>query len=137
MTGIYCLIIKIKEDINIKIGALGRKQFTKGKYVYVGSAQNNLEKRVSRHLSINKKMHWHIDFLLAYPDVAIEKVFYRNTSKEQECKTASLLSQCEKPVQNFGSSDCRCKTHLFRINSLKQIKNSGFKKLMTLISEKK
>ncbi len=55
MKGVYCLIIKVKTDIIQKIGALGKIKFDKGIYVYVGSAQNNLKKRIKRHLSKNKK----------------------------------------------------------------------------------
>ena len=36
--GNYCLIIKMKNDCTIKIGAKGNIDFKKGYYVYVGSA---------------------------------------------------------------------------------------------------
>jgi len=65
MKGIYCLVIDISSNINPKIGALGRVKLKRGTYVYVGSAQNNLKKRIQRHFSNNKKIRWHIDYLLA------------------------------------------------------------------------
>ena len=48
------MIINVRKDIKERIGALGKINFKKGKYVYVGSAQNNLEKRIARHLSKDK-----------------------------------------------------------------------------------
>ena len=97
---------------------MGKIQFKKGKYIYVGSAQNNIEKRVARHYSKNKKKHWHIDYLLADPNVEIEKAICKEAGKEDECKTASLLLKSEKPINRFGCSDCNCNSHLFRLNPL-------------------
>lgn len=74
----YCLIINIKKDTEIKIGKkLGFINFKKGCYVYVGSAMNCLESRVKRHLSDNKKKHWHIDYLLLNKNSKIEKSIYK------------------------------------------------------------
>ncbi|MFP4052091.1 MAG: GIY-YIG nuclease family protein, partial [Thermoplasmata archaeon] len=64
MKGIYTLVIELKEDKVIEVGAIGNIDFDKGYYVYVGSAQNGLEARIERHLSDEKKIHWHIDYLL-------------------------------------------------------------------------
>lgn len=55
MKGIYILLISITRDISVSVGALGNKDFHKGLYAYVGSAQNNLEKRVERHLRRSKE----------------------------------------------------------------------------------
>ena len=54
--GNYCLLIHMKKDSKIKIGAKGFIFFKKGYYVYVGSALNTLSKRIERHLSIDKKI---------------------------------------------------------------------------------
>lgn len=141
MKGIYCLIINVKKDISHKIGALGKINFPKGKYVYVGSAQNNVEKRIARHFSkpskiskkflghqkllsnflVNKKIKWHIDYLLANPNVKIEKALYRKAGKDQECKIAYMLNESEEPIKNFGCSDCSCYSHLFKLKSLKNL----------------
>jgi len=64
-SGTYLIIIKNNETQSITIGKLGNFVFPKGYYVYVGSAMRNLQKRISRHLSKDKKFHWHIDYLLA------------------------------------------------------------------------
>jgi len=64
MKGVYILLINVGKNLRLKIGSLGMINFVNGKYAYVGSAQNNLEKRVERHMSKNKKKFWHIDYLL-------------------------------------------------------------------------
>jgi len=129
MKGTYCLIINVKTDSEIKVGSLGRLKFAKGHYVYVGSALNNLEKRIARHLKNRKKEHWHIDYLLASRNAVVEEVLYRQSNERQECKFAQLLSRSGAAVTNFGSSDCKCKSHLIRISCLGEIDWSanGFK----------
>lgn len=127
MKGVYCLIIKVKTDIIQKIGALGKIKFKKGIYVYIGSAQNNLEKRIKRHLSKKKKIRWHIDYLLKNNFVKIEKVFYKKVGKKEECKIALFLEKIGKPIKNFGCSDCSCTSHLFKLKSLIELKNFKLK----------
>jgi len=119
MKGIYCLIIKVKTDITPKIGALGKIRFKKGIYVYTGSAQNNLEKRIKRHLSKKKKLKWHIDYLLKNNFVKIERVLYKKAKKPGECRIVNKLTKTEIPIKKFGCSDCNCKSHLFKLKSLK------------------
>ena len=69
--GIYILLVRIKNDSNVMVGALGARKFRKGLYAYVGSAQNSLEKRIERHFRSKKKKHWHIDYLLASESVGV------------------------------------------------------------------
>ena len=59
LKGIYALIIHVNKEQTITIGAIGKRTFKKGLYAYVGSSQNNLEKRVRRHLKRNKPLFWH------------------------------------------------------------------------------
>ena len=60
----YQLLIKVTKDIDLKVGKLGRFIFPVGSYVYTGSAKKNIDKRIERHFSKKKKLHWHIDYLL-------------------------------------------------------------------------
>ncbi|MFC1729025.1 DUF123 domain-containing protein [candidate division KSB1 bacterium] len=129
LKGIYSLLIHIPANVLVQIGALGGKTFEKGRYLYVGSAQTNLEKRVKRHLSTAKKRRWHIDYLLLCPGVEVVKTFAKAAEKEEECKTAALLSVSGKPVDGFGCSDCSCISHLFKVSSVNELINSGFTKL--------
>ena len=126
MKGVYILLIKINRVIQIKIGSLGTINFDKGIYTYVGSAQNNLEKRVERHLRKKKRMHWHIDYLLDNGNVKILKVFYKKADKNQECKIAQELNKNEISIKAFGCSDCKCKSHLFKIKNLSTIQKLKF-----------
>lgn len=116
---VYNLIIKLSGDKKIKIGRLGVFVFPKGFYVYTGSAQNGLEKRINRHLSRNKKFHWHIDYLLSYAKVI--RVIRHIGVKNDECKLNSVtgLSDGATPVvRKFGSSDCNCLTHLYYFKNI-------------------
>ena len=97
-------------------------RFEKGIYVYVGSAQNNLEKRIERHYSNNKKLWWHIDYFLKNRYTKIKKTLYKIAGKEQEHKLAFELNKIGIPVEKFGSSDCKCSSHLFKIKNEKYLK---------------
>ncbi len=123
MKGIYILIISISRDTKIKVGTLGEINFERGTYAYVGSAQNNLEKRIARHKSKNKKLRWHIDYLTTNKFTKIVKVLYKKAGKSEECRTAKKLIKTEIPIKNFGSSDCDCESHLFKIDTLPSLKS--------------
>ena len=112
MKGAYILIIELKNNQKIQIGKLGKILFKKGFYVYIGSSMNNLEKRISRHLSKDKKIHWHIDYLLKKAEI-FESYLKENNIKE-ECKLANIfLKEKLEKVVGFGCTDCNCKSHLF------------------------
>ncbi|HLG29488.1 MAG TPA: GIY-YIG nuclease family protein [Candidatus Brocadiales bacterium] len=112
--GVYNLLIRLEKDCRLKVGMIGTFQFPKGYYVYTGSAQNNMEKRIARHLSHNKKMHWHIDYLLRVAKVL--KVVEYAGLKADECRISRAIGKrpdAKIIVTGFGSSDCMCRTHLF------------------------
>jgi Uri superfamily endonuclease len=123
MKGSYILFIEVKEDIEIVIGKLGKLIFKKGFYVYVGSALNNLESRINRHLKSDKKIHWHIDYLLKHADII--DVFFKERSKKEECKISNEFEKRLKYLKGFGCSDCKCKSHLFygKYDEIKNIVN--------------
>jgi len=115
--GSYILIIQLKKDKNLKIGSLGKIKFKKGYYAYVGSGMNNLQKRIERHLNFKrKKLHWHIDYLLKNREngnLVVRGVYFKISKVKEECKIAEKLSKNFSSIENFGSSDCKCKSHLF------------------------
>ncbi len=131
MKGVYCLLIEITKDAELEIGKLGFLRFEKGFYVYVGSALTNLEKRVGRHIKTskkgNKKFFWHIDYLLNCSEVKLRKVFYKETIKREECSVAKEVSREGIPVPKFGSSDCKCLSHLFRVEKTPKFLFKTFK----------
>ena len=123
MKGVYVLVIEVSKDVDLVIGSLGRIRFFRGLYAYVGSAQNGLEKRIGRHLSDDKKIFWHVDYLLDCAKVA--RVFYREGSKSFECAIARKLCETAHEVAGFGCSDCRCGAHLFRISGIETVMDLG------------
>jgi len=130
MRGVYVLVIAVNRNIRVKVGALGSVNFERGIYAYVGSAQNNLEKRVSRHLRRAKRKFWHIDYLLENAAVKVLKVFYNEAERHCECDIARRIGDVGVPVEGFGSSDCRCKSHLFKLESDQFL--TGFMREMVL-----
>ena len=85
-------------------------EFKPGYYAYVGSAFNNIKKRVQRHLSTNKKLFWHIDYLLQEAEVI--EVFLLENKMKLECVIAENLSKLLQTIPGFGCSDCKCSSHL-------------------------
>ncbi|MCX8154078.1 MAG: GIY-YIG nuclease family protein [Candidatus Bathyarchaeota archaeon] len=113
--GIYALIIELDSDVCLNVGALGELKFKKGLYAYVGSAQANLLYRIKRHFRREKRLFWHIDYLLSNNAARIIKVLFKQTDKSGECALATFFSERGEPIPGFGCSDCRCKSHLFHI----------------------
>lgn len=111
MKGSYALLIHLKDEEDIRVGALGRIHFPKGHYLYLGSAMNGIKGRVKRHLRVEKKLHWHIDYFLKKAEVSA--IYCLETSKRLECTLAKRFTDSFEVIPKFGSSDCSCKGHLF------------------------
>ncbi len=113
------MFISISNDIEISVGKLGLLKFTGGEYIYTGSAMKNLIQRVERHKRKEKKIKWHIDYLLANAFVSISEVKIKYSIIKEECKINQESIQfydAEIPVKKFGSSDCKkCQSHLIKI----------------------
>ncbi len=118
-SGIYILLLYLPESRKIKIGALGSLQFKKGFYIYIGSAQKNLRKRIERHMRKKKTKRWHIDYLLSYSE--IRQIFVKNCKKKCEEETAKKLEKNFPFIENFGSSDTNAKSHLFFITNKRKL----------------
>ena len=112
--GTYILLIALGSDTRLEVGALGTISFLAGTYCYVGSAKGGLDQRVSRHISREKKVRWHIDRLTLAADSVDAYVSYPDAVPE--CTLASMAESCGMTpfADGFGCSDCRCRTHLFR-----------------------
>ncbi len=122
MKGVYVLIIEIPKTVKIRIGALGEFEFRKGLWTYVGSAMGvtstSLKKRILRHISKKKNIHWHVDYILNTNSRVLD-VIWSETNERKECRIAKTLSSAEDFVdgpRGFGASDCKeqCATHIFR-----------------------
>ncbi len=93
-----------------------------GVYVYVGSAwgPGGLRARIYRHLGLvgRKRLHWHIDRLLASEYVEPLCVVYAVGCRGEQ-QAAALLSEDFRPVRGFGATDDRVNdTHLFMLTRL-------------------
>ena len=109
--GVYLLHIQLHDAMTIHFGTNHSYFFHAGSYFYIGSALNGLDARLHRHLSQQKKFHWHIDYLLKHGQ--IKQIFYKITSEKEECLIAKKIAEKLSSIPNFGSSDCRCSSHLF------------------------
>lgn len=113
-SGLYQLVIRMPKTRAVMIGRLGSFPFPAGYYVYTGSAKRGLESRVARHLRKQKKMRWHIDYLLRQGRVVEVKKYGGDALSECELsRMVEGLRGSEIIVPGFGSSDCKCSTHLF------------------------
>ena len=134
MKGTYILVLRLSKNLIIKIGALGKVSFKKGFYLYVGSAMgilnsSSLLNRIRRHLSTSKKIHWHIDYLLNSKYAIITYIYLIPSSLRLECILAREIDSISNGnIQNFGSSDCKCESHLFYFESFKGF-NSNFQQV--------
>jgi sugar fermentation stimulation protein A len=113
-SGFYQLVITLRQERDIRVGRHGRFRFPAGLYVYTGSAKRSLESRIARHLRTRKKMRWHIDYLLRYGRVLEVKRY--TTSDKSECELSQRVEKVKGSrivAAGFGSSDCKCASHLF------------------------
>jgi sugar fermentation stimulation protein A len=110
--GSYILILKVPSRRTIEIGKPGRIQFPAGYYLYVGSAEKNLTRRLERHRRERKRLFCHIDYLGARAEV--HQALPIRTSDPLECELSSALKRiADWEVPGFDSSDCLCPSHLF------------------------
>ena len=129
LKGTYCLLIHLKQDSKITIGKLGENNFQKGYYIYVGSALNSLITRIQRHLRKEKKIYWHIDYLLNNENTEIIEVIYTINEIKWECKIAATIAETGIGVMNFGCSDCKCQSHLFHFTKYDESRNASINTL--------
>lgn len=111
----YQLLIHLSHPFRIRIGRLGEFYFPAGDYIYTGSARRNLEARIARHLRREKRLRWHIDYLLAAPGVSVREVRRADVAEcaLNQATVGTVL------VPGFGASDCRqgCGSHLKLVGS--------------------
>ncbi|CAB50327.1 GIY-YIG nuclease family protein [Pyrococcus abyssi] len=114
MRGSYFLVLYLPIDSVVRTKS---KEFhlSRGYYVYVGSAMNSLEKRVERHFSKKKKLHWHIDYLL---EKAIPLRAYLIPSDERLEEELSVeVSKYGEAIDGFGASDLKVRSNLYRFEN--------------------
>ena len=118
-SGTYVLVLRLTEARQIRVGKLGEFPFPAGHYLYVGSAhgRGGLAARISRHRRADKKLHWHVDYLMECAQ--LEEVWCVESPQRLECvvaKAIGALPGASVPAPGFGSSDCRCAGHLLHFS---------------------
>ncbi|NJF24996.1 DUF123 domain-containing protein [Thermococcus sp. Bubb.Bath] len=113
MKGSYFLVIRLGEDKTVRTKA---REFPlkAGYYVYVGSAMNSLEKRVARHFSREKKLHWHIDYLLK--EAELLRAYLVPSEERLEERLSVEVSKFGEPAEGFGAGDVSVSTNLYHFN---------------------
>ena len=111
MRGTYVLLAHVPYDLSLSVGELGTLNLKSGYYAYVGSALGGLEQRVARHARGEKKLRWHIDYLLTRAKLVDFVV--AESEERKECAVARELTKNLAGIRGFGSSDCECESHLF------------------------
>ena len=127
--GSYVLVVRLEQALEIQVGKLGLHEFPRGYYLYFGSALNGLDGRIQRHLRSGKSLRWHIDYLTSAAPVT--EVWRIADDARWECVWARFAVRqagVSEPVRGFGSSDCRCNTHLVRLTSRRKV--DGLRRLL-------
>lgn len=112
-SGLYQLIIGLPSGGNIRVGRHGVFRFPAGVYVYTGSAKASLEARILRHVRKEKRVRWHIDYLLRHAEILEVKRYNGRLSECELNLKVEKLHGSRAVVRGFGSSDCSCNAHLF------------------------
>ena len=110
--GSYVLLIRLPRATTIPVGRLGEIHFRAGTYAYVGSAMGGLRGRLRRHLRLQKRRRWHVDYVLEHARVMA--IVTCEAEERAECAVARSLAGRYETIPGFGASDCSCRGHLFR-----------------------
>jgi len=109
--GGYILVIELNTKKEIHPGSLGAIPFSKGFYAYLGTALGGFSSRINRHLCKDKKLKWHIDYLLN--EGGVLQVILCKTARRLECLLSQAMADEFSSIPSFGSNDCKCKSHLY------------------------
>jgi len=113
---IYQILLRLDRPARIRIGRLGRFGFPAGFYIYTGSGGRSPGKRIARHLRRRKSLRWHVDYLRRRAAVV---GVWRGTGDEcRRSRWTARLPGATIPAPGFGSSDCRCPSHLVHFAAL-------------------
>ncbi len=126
LPGTYALIFSASRKGRLSIGKIGTLELKPGFYIYVGSAfgPGGLRARISHHCRKAARPHWHIDHMASA--LALKEIWYTCDPIHREHQWATMIANIRGgslPLAGFGSSDCRCKSHLFFRNARPSIKS--------------
>jgi len=117
--GTYILVFINSRRFTTRVGSLGQVEVPEGIYLYVGSAfgPGGLRARVARHTQVTKLPRWHLDYVR--PQFNLDCVWYSHDPSKPECAWSQSLSELGGHcfIPRFGSSDCRCISHLYHFDT--------------------
>ncbi|MCD8501033.1 MAG: GIY-YIG nuclease family protein [Bacillaceae bacterium] len=113
---LYAIYLSVESTTRIEVGKLGRFTFPAGTYIYIGSAKRNIKARISRHLKKEKKQRWHFDYLRPYGEVVKVETFDDTISECKLYEMKMIEVNGRVMAKKFGSSDCKCLSHLVYID---------------------
>ena len=120
--GAYVINLEVQHAVRLHAGALGHVLLPAGRYAYIGSARGGIAARIARHKRLAErkagKLHWHVDHVLAHPEVAW--IGGKALPEKSECAVSQRIASLKGvtvPVPRFGASDCRsgCAAHFYRL----------------------
>ncbi len=115
--GTYALLLELHGKSKVRVGRLGLTTFDAPVYLYSGSAfgPGGLPARLTHHLGLSEKPHWHIDYLRSAATVS--QVWTTTDPRRLECAWAAAARSLRgaREVIGFGASDCRCASHLVEL----------------------
>ncbi|MBN2337604.1 MAG: GIY-YIG nuclease family protein [Acidobacteria bacterium] len=111
LPGSYVLVVRLGRPAEIRAGKRPARIFSAGCYAYAGSALGGLRQRLGRYAAPGRKLHWHIDYVLA--EATVVGAWILPGTERLECPLARILGRRAELVAGFGSSDCGCPGHLF------------------------
>lgn len=118
--GTYALLLELQEPAEVQVGRLGRVRLHSPFYLYFGSAfgPGGLGARIGHHLKATGGAHWHIDYLRQ--ETRVLGAWHTRDAARLECTWANAASALRGAalVPGFGSSDCRCHSHLIGVHRL-------------------
>ena len=126
LPGTYALISSASRERQITVGKIGTLRLQPGFYIYIGSAfgPGGLKARIRHHSRRAAHPHWHIDYLSSA--LELKEIWYTCDPVHREHQWATIISNnrgSSAPLAGFGSSDCRCNTHLSFFKSKPGSKN--------------
>ncbi|RKY01180.1 MAG: hypothetical protein DRP54_04135 [Spirochaetes bacterium] len=133
-SGTYIISMKNERTKILEIGSLGKIKFERGHYVYVGSALNNLERRVNRHIRKSKSKRWHIDYLVPEQLKIIKIYKIRRKDRLEEKIVDELKTISDGLVKGFGAGDSRQSSHLLYFKSPPHLNSVFIEKVLDFMT---
>jgi Uri superfamily endonuclease len=125
--GTYVLLLRCSSTRAVRVGGLGTLRLRPGWCVYVGSAYGpvGLRARIGHHRHRAQQPHWHTDYLRRY--TRLECVWYACGVRQEHVWAAKIAAMpgAAMVLPGFGSSDCRCATHLYWFVALPSVTALG------------